>query len=251
MTIIVKTTTIISTERSTTRPRVTSESLSEVRHVVQPMAQPATLHSNRNLRWLAIMPEPRLSVVPEASSTLQSIRSVSQPTVQSSKTPADQPRPLLTAPSSPPPSPPKYAQARVLRMLKSHHSTLKAYLSSHPTLHPQVDLTASTAKSTRARDKLRHLLLGQFYDLSTDISQELQRRETSKLYRQEPISRPRPPPPPPTAQPLPSQTSKQEQANAKKLWAKRYLSDLSSERFGVLIEDILFELERRLSESAA
>src|SRR5271163_1341062 len=112
--------------------------------------------------------------------------------------------------------------------LLSHYTVLKAYLRGGAPQPP---------RPNRARDKLLRLSPVQFHELSTDVFDELQRRQASTP----PPGRPSPRPPrdvPPYLQPRQDFHEKRNQARQK-------LSSLQDSRFRDLSTDVFCELERR------
>ncbi|KAF4552825.1 Spa2-like protein [Elsinoe fawcettii] len=89
----------------------------------------------------------------------------------------------------------------------------------------------AAAKSTRARDKLLRLSPTQFHELSTDVYDELLRREDERQRRSPDVPR----------YLLPMKTF-----HPKRNQARQKLSTLPPERFKQLATDVYFELERRV-----
>ena len=114
--------------------------------------------------------------------------------------------------------------------LHRHYRMLQVYLASH--LRDE----KANPKSNRARDKLLRLSATQFLELSTDVYDELTRREDDRLQRLENV--PRALPPRPTFHPKRNQ-------------ARQKLSTLPIERFRQLATDVFYELERRIPRLAA
>ena len=114
--------------------------------------------------------------------------------------------------------------------LQRHYGTLKTYLAS--SLHDE----KGNMKPNRARDKLLRLSVTQFMELSTDVFDELIRREDVRLQRVQNV--------PPSLPPKNNFHPKRNQARQK-------LSTLPLERFKQLATDVYFELERRIPRFAA
>ncbi|PNS15646.1 hypothetical protein CAC42_4098 [Sphaceloma murrayae] len=108
--------------------------------------------------------------------------------------------------------------------LLEHYHVLKGFLGS------SLGQDAA-AKSTRARDKLLRLSPTQFHELSTDVYDELLRREDERQRRSPEV--------PKYLLPTKSFHPKRNQARQK-------LSTLPPERFKQLATDVYFELERRV-----
>lgn len=109
--------------------------------------------------------------------------------------------------------------------LQKHYGVLKGYLASH--LHDE----KGNMKPNRARDKLLRLSVTQFMELSTDVYDELIRREDERLQRRPEIPRFL----------LPKQNF-----HPKRNQARQKLSTLPIERFRQLATDVFWELERRI-----
>ncbi|KAI5780027.1 hypothetical protein EDC01DRAFT_668963 [Geopyxis carbonaria] len=109
----------------------------------------------------------------------------------------------------------------------AHHeilsSWLREYLSERGNLRPN-----------RARDKLLRLSMIQFQELSTDVYDELLRREPERNSN----------PPPPTDNPPPFLPPKAD-FHPKRNQARQKLSTLPGDRFRDLATDVFYELERR------
>lgn len=113
--------------------------------------------------------------------------------------------------------------------LAQHYTVLRRYLGN---------VNAGNedgSKSNRARDKLIRLSPVQFQELSTDVYDELRRRQASE--------RPGGGNAPPSLPPRDNFHPKRNQARQK-------LSTLPVERFGALATDVFFELERRFPRFA-
>lgn len=113
--------------------------------------------------------------------------------------------------------------------LQRHYIALKAYL------HASLQDDKLGAKQNRARDKLLRLSVTQFMELSTDVYDELRRREDDRLGRVQNV--------PPSLPPKQNFHPKRNQARQK-------LSTLPIERFRQLATDVFFELERRIPRFA-
>nr|POE62793.1 protein spa2 [Quercus suber] len=109
--------------------------------------------------------------------------------------------------------------------LQRHYAVLKQYLAA--SLHDE----KGNVKPNRARDKLLRLSVTQFMELSTDVYDELLRREDDRLQRQPNVPRFL----------LPKQTF-----HPKRNQARQKLSTLPIERFRQLATDVFYELERRI-----
>nr|POE99472.1 protein spa2 [Quercus suber] len=109
--------------------------------------------------------------------------------------------------------------------LQKHYAVLKQYLAA--SLHDE----KGNVKPNRARDKLLRLSVTQFMELSTDVYDELLRREDDRLQRQPNVPRFL----------LPKQTF-----HPKRNQARQKLSTLPIERFRQLATDVFYELERRI-----
>ncbi len=114
--------------------------------------------------------------------------------------------------------------------LQKHYVTLKAWLNS--SLHD----AQGNMKPNRARDKLLRLSVTQFMELSTDVYDELNRREDHRMQRFANV--------PPALPPKQNFHPKRNQARQK-------LSTLPLDRFRQLATDVYYELERRIPRFAA
>lgn len=119
-------------------------------------------------------------------------------------------------------------------LLSQHYSALKRFLNA-----PHRDSTAST-KSNKARDKLLRLSPTQFHELSTDVYDELRRRQQATP----PPGRPPRPDIPPFLQPRP-------EFHEKRNHARQRLASLQHKRFRDLATDVFYELERRFPQFAS
>lgn len=113
--------------------------------------------------------------------------------------------------------------------LSRHYHVLKQYLAS------QLRDENGNPKPNRARDKLLRLSVTQFMELSTDVYDELIRREDERLQRVRDV--------PKYLLPRPNFHPKRNQARQK-------LSTLPIERFRQLATDVFYELERRIPRFA-
>ncbi|THV98206.1 hypothetical protein D6D27_01665 [Aureobasidium pullulans] len=109
--------------------------------------------------------------------------------------------------------------------LTHHYNILKVYLA------PYLRDEQGNTRPTRARDKLLRLSPTQFNELSTDVFDELQRREDDRR-RPGGIGPPSLPP--------------RNVFHPKRNQARQKLSTLPPERFRQLATDVFFELERRM-----
>lgn len=109
--------------------------------------------------------------------------------------------------------------------LSRHYTSLKAYLQA------SLQDEKGNIKPNRARDKLLRLSVTQFMELSTDVYDELIRREDDRLQRVENVPRFL----------LPKQNF-----HPKRNQARQKLSTLPIERFRQLATDVFYELERRI-----
>ncbi|EEP76857.1 predicted protein [Uncinocarpus reesii 1704] len=127
----------------------------------------------------------------------------------------------------------KYKQME--ERLSQHYAFLKNFLQRGN----EYDL--NDARAARAREKLKRLSPIQFYDLSTDVYDELQRRQAAAA-----ANRPGPPRPevPPYLLPDP-------EIHAKRNQARRRLATLGPQRFGELVMDVFCDHERRFPHLAA
>lgn len=114
--------------------------------------------------------------------------------------------------------------------LSEHYVALKRYLAA--SLRDE----KGNPRPNRARDKLLRLSAVQFQELSTDVFDELQRRQQAG--RQQIPGAPNPPPTPDYLLPKDSFHPKRNQARQK-------LSTLPPTRFRDLATDVFYELERR------
>ncbi|CAK1357822.1 unnamed protein product [Cercospora beticola] len=109
--------------------------------------------------------------------------------------------------------------------LARHYGALKAYLAD------SLQDEKGNVRPNRARDKLLRLSVTQFMELSTDVYDELVRREDERLQRVENVPRFL----------LPKQNF-----HPKRNQARQKLSTLPPERFRQLATDVFYELERRI-----
>lgn len=115
--------------------------------------------------------------------------------------------------------------------LQQHYTILKAFLKGGAQQPP---------RPNKARDKLLRLSPVQFHELSTDVFDELQRRQAAAPL---PGREPRQKNVPPFLQPVPQFHEKRNQARQK-------LSSLQTPRFRDLSTDVYCELERRFPHFA-
>lgn len=114
--------------------------------------------------------------------------------------------------------------------LSRHYTALRAYLQVH------LQDEKGNIKPNRARDKLLRLSVTQFMELSTDVYDELIRREDERMQRVDNVPRFL----------LPKQNF-----HPKRNQARQKLSTLPIERFRQLATDVFYELERRIPRIAA
>ncbi|QIW99514.1 hypothetical protein AMS68_005032 [Peltaster fructicola] len=110
-------------------------------------------------------------------------------------------------------------------VLQKHYYSLRTYLASH--LRDE----KGNMKPNRARDKLLRLSVTQFMELSTDVYDELVRREDDRTRR---------------VQNVPQFLPPKQNFHPKRNQARQKLSTLPVERFRQLATDVFFELERRV-----
>ncbi|KAI9659025.1 MAG: component of the polarisome [Bathelium mastoideum] len=113
--------------------------------------------------------------------------------------------------------------ARLEEALQEHYTVLKGYLASQ--LRGDMG-----PRPNRARDKLLRLSMGQFEELSTDVYDELRRREDMRLAR---------------AKNVPRYLLPIKDFHPKRNQARQKLATLPPDRFRQLATDVFFELERR------
>lgn len=120
--------------------------------------------------------------------------------------------------------------------LAQHYTVLRRYLAG---------TQAGPPRPNKAKEKLLRLSPVQFHELSTDVYDELQRRQASAPPPPLPGQPPRPPPQnvPPHLLPRPEFHEKRNQARQK-------LSSLQQQRFRDLATDVFTELERRFPKFA-
>lgn len=119
-------------------------------------------------------------------------------------------------------------------ILSQHYVALKRFLQA-----PYRE-DKDSARSNKARDKLLRLSPTQFHELSTDVFDELRRRQQAMP----PPGRPPRPDVPPFLQPRPEFHEKRNQARQK-------LASLQHKRFKDLATDVYYELERRFPHFTA
>ncbi|KAJ8606569.1 hypothetical protein MRB53_040869 [Persea americana] len=134
--------------------------------------------------------------------------------------------PSSTAPGEPRPQP----SAQFLEdQLFKHFRVLKRFLASSQRVDPLYQ------PHNRARDKLLRLSPIQFQELSTDVFDELLRREDEERYAAGMISGPG----------IPKYLLPKNNFHPKRNQARQKLSTLAVKKFRELATDVLFELERR------
>ena len=112
--------------------------------------------------------------------------------------------------------------------LLQHYSVLKAFLRGGAPLAP---------RANKARDKLLRLTPVQFHELSTDVFDELQRRQAANP--------PQGPPGRPPPRNVPHYLLPRDDFHEKRNQARQKLSTLQDSRFRDLSTDVYCELERR------
>ncbi|KAK0899063.1 component of the polarisome [Friedmanniomyces endolithicus] len=113
--------------------------------------------------------------------------------------------------------------------LQRHYHVLKGYLAS--SLRDE----KGNMKPNKARDKLLRLSVTQFMELSTDVYDELLRREDERTGRVQNVPKSLPP---------------MQNFHPKRNQARQKLSTLPVERFRQLATDVFYELERRIPRFA-
>ncbi|QDS70326.1 hypothetical protein FKW77_008568 [Venturia effusa] len=113
--------------------------------------------------------------------------------------------------------------------LSEHYRVLKNYLAAY------LNNDRSDPRQNRARDKLLRLTSIQFQELSTDVYDELLRREDDRR-RGGPGA---------PGNPIPKYLLPKQNFHFKRNQARQKLSTLPSDRFRQLATDVFFELERR------
>ena len=126
----------------------------------------------------------------------------------------------------------KFAQMEAA--LAEHHRMLVRYLA--PALR---ELRSDPRQNPAARDKLVRLSASQFQELSTDVYDELTRREDER--RRGPGA---------PGNPVPKYLLPKQNFHPKRNQARQKLSTLPRDRFQQLAMDVLFELERRFPRFA-
>jgi hypothetical protein len=126
----------------------------------------------------------------------------------------------------------KYAAME--QALADHHRVLMRYLG------PRLRELRADPRQARARDKLLRLSVGQFQELSTDVFDELTRREDER-------KRGGPDQP---GNPVPKYLLPRPTFHVKRNQARQKLSTLPVDRFQQLATDVFFELERRFPRFA-
>lgn len=112
----------------------------------------------------------------------------------------------------------------------SEDSLLQHYYVFKDFLAPQIDLNVASNPS-RARDKLMRLSPTQFFELSTDVYDELRRRQDERSRR---------------GQEVPRYLLPTKDYHPKRNQARQKLATLPAERFKQLATDVYFESERRI-----
>jgi hypothetical protein len=125
----------------------------------------------------------------------------------------------------------KYAMEAALA---EHHRTLLRYLA------PYLRDLRSNPQQNRARDKLLRLSMSQFQELSTDVYDELTRREDEKRRGGPDLP----------GNPVPKYLLPRTNFHFKRNQARQKLSTLPQDRFQQLATDVFFELERRFPRFA-
>ena len=115
--------------------------------------------------------------------------------------------------------------------LYEHHRTLTKYLAASA---PAQDGQTETEPHHRARDKLLRLSTAQFSELSTDVYDELLRREHDRRH-----------PPNPADSNYPRFLLPRPHFHPKRNQARQKLASLITVKFRELASDVLFELDRR------
>lgn len=113
--------------------------------------------------------------------------------------------------------------------LQRHYVALRQYLAS------SLRDAHGNMKPNRARDKLLRLSVTQFMELSTDVYDELNRREDERMQRFANVPRALPP---------------KQSFHPKRNQARQKLSTLPIDRFRQLATDVFYELERRIPRFA-
>ncbi|UJO16641.1 uncharacterized protein CLAFUR5_04209 [Fulvia fulva] len=113
--------------------------------------------------------------------------------------------------------------------LSRHYAALKNHLAKH------LQDETGNIRPNRARDKLLRLSVTQFMELSTDVYDELIRREDERMQRVDSVPRFLPP---------------KQNFHPKRNQARQKLSTLPLERFRQLATDVFYELERRIPRFA-
>lgn len=115
--------------------------------------------------------------------------------------------------------------------LMQHYHILKRFLAQ--SLHDE----KSSSKPNRARDKLLRLSSIQFQELSTDVYDELQRRQSLSAQQNGPSQ-------------IPAYLLPRENFHPKRNQARQKLATLPPSRFRDLATDVFYELERRFPHFA-
>ncbi|KAI9728388.1 MAG: component of the polarisome [Chrysothrix sp. TS-e1954] len=128
----------------------------------------------------------------------------------------------------------KYSPQMLEQQLAEHHRVLREYLAQ------SIREDKTYQPHNRARDKLLRLSPIQFRELSTDVYDELLRREDERRVRD-----PRAPP-----HNVPRFLLPKQNFHPKRNQARQKLSTLAIKKFRELATDVLFELERRFPRFA-
>ena len=135
-------------------------------------------------------------------------------------------------PGAPPGAPPggrKYNMQQLEAQLADHHRVLKDYLAE------SLRQDKTYMPHNRARDKLLRLSPIQFQELSTDVYDELLRREDERVAQS----------PQGDGRNIPRFLLPRNNFHPKRNQARQKLSTLPQKKFRELATDVLFELERR------
>lgn len=124
--------------------------------------------------------------------------------------------------------------AAIEAALAEHHRTLVRYLA------PYLRELRADPRQNRARDKLLRLSAGQFQELSTDVYDELTRREEERRRGGPELP----------GNPVPKYLLPRQNFHFKRNQARQKLSTLPGDRFQQLATDVFFELERRFPRFA-
>lgn len=125
-----------------------------------------------------------------------------------------------------PPAGRKYNMQQLEAQLADHHRVLKDYLAE------SLRQDKTYMPHNRARDKLLRLSAIQFQELSTDVYDELLRREDERVAQED-------------GRNVPRFLLPKNNFHPKRNQARQKLSTLAQKKFRELATDVLFELERR------